>query len=72
MRTVSVSPGMTGFEKRASMLLKRGDVGAAQLVQQRPAGEAVGAEAVQDRPVEARELGERRVGVQRVAVAESR
>ena len=67
--TVSSSPGMTGFEKRASMTLNLADVGAAQLVQQRPTGEAVRAEAVEDRPVEARELGERRVGVQRVAVA---
>ncbi len=60
---------MTGFEKRDVHALELGDVGAAQLVQQRAAGEAVRAEPVQDRPVEARELGDRRVGVQRVAVA---
>src|SRR5439155_493066 len=49
--------------------LEARDVRAAQLVQQRAAGEAIRAEAVQDGTVEARELRDRRVGVQRVAVA---
>ena len=61
--------GITGFENRASMTLELVDVGAAQRVQQRPAGDAVRAQSVEDRLVEARELGDRRVGVQRVAVA---
>ncbi len=44
-------------------------VAATDRVQQRPAGEAVAAQAVEDRAVEATDRGERRVGVQRVAVA---
>ena len=44
-------------------------VAGAHRVQERPAGEAVAAQAVQDRTVEATDRGERRVRVQRVAVA---
>ena len=67
--TVSDSPGITGDEKRASMPLKRAGSLPHSGVQERPAGEAVGAQAVEDRPVEAAHGRERRVGVQRVAVA---
>ena len=43
-------------------------VTAAHRVQQRPAGEPVGAQAVQDRRGKPAAGGERRVGVQRIAV----
>ena len=69
IETVSSSPGITGFEKRPSIERKRFGVAAAQRVQQRAAGEAVGAEPVQDRALEAAELREGGIGVERVAVA---
>ncbi len=66
---VSVSPGMTGFEKRPSIALKRFGIRAAERVQQRAAGEAVGAEAMEDRAIEAAHLRESGIGVERIAIA---
>ena len=67
--TVSASPGKTGEEKRPSIERNRAGSPPHSDVEQRPAGEAVGAQAVEDRLREAAHGRERRVGVQRVAVA---
>ena len=53
MFTVRASPGMHRRGEAAVHALEAGRVAVAQRVQQGPAGEAVGAEAVEDGPVEA-------------------
>ena len=67
--TSRVSPGMTGLREPALDRLEPRRVAAAHRVEQRPAGEPVGAQPVEDRLREAGQRRERRVGVQRVAVA---
>ena len=66
---VTVSPGNTGEENRADVLLEGGRIVVGIGLQHAAAGDAVGAHAVQDRPRKAGLLGKLRIGVQRVAVA---
>ena len=63
-----VSPGNTGAENRAGDRGQLRRVVAAEALEQRVAGDAVGREPVQDRAREARGLRHRRVGVQRIGV----